>query len=313
MTMSRSGYKLFITLTTTFVLLFSIITNGCQCNRQDTSNDPTPWPKMPVSDFPPNLNTDIEVWGYDEQRKDEKTWEDRLFNNLKKSIAWNLLKKKPDISSMAEIPAGPAMLGFETDGAIPKVDVPSFYIDLNVVTRKEYRKCVDERLCLPMVRHRCDEYFDVPELPALVTPKQAERYCLYVGKRLPTEEEWEKAARGTDGRLYPWGNDPPTAEHANICGHKCIMEWADKEWKDEYPYLNPVGMFTKGNSPYGLNQPCGNVKEWTSTTEKLKEHEFIARGGSWYSDPPELLCTYRQVWRPGTRLDDKSVRCAYNK
>lgn len=283
---------------------------GCQCNKE-RPEEPTLRPK--VITMEPSANADIEIWGYEISNRDEDDWQNKLFQNQKKSIDWKLPKKAPDLAGMVEIPAGPAKLGFETNGAIPKVEVPTYYIDINVVTRIEYQKCVDEKLCLPMVRHRCDEYYDNPDLPALMTPKQAERYCLYLGKRLPSEEEWEKAARGTDGRLYPWGNEPPTDRHANICGNKCIMEWADKKWKDGFPYLNPVGMFTKGNSPYGLNQPCGNGKEWTSTTEKLKENEFIARGGSWYSDINELLCTYRQIWTPGTRLDDKSVRCAFSK
>ena len=77
--------------------------------------------------------------------------------------------------------------------------------------------------------------------------------------------------------------------------------------------INPIGLFAKGNSPYGLNQPCGNVKEWVKAEEKLPEHHYIARGGSWYSDINELRVTYRQYYRPEVRLDDKGVRCAVSK
>ena len=144
---------------------------------------------------------------------------------------------------------------FEDERPARKVNLPAFEIDRHEVTAKEYRRFTEA------TRHRTPSGWlngtypsgtgDYPVVD--VDWYEASDYCRWAGKRLPTEEEWEKAARGTDGRLYPWGNvfDPA---HANIAPDPAISG---------RPV--PVGGYPSGKSPYGVDDMIGNVWEWTDS------------------------------------------------
>jgi formylglycine-generating enzyme required for sulfatase activity len=186
------------------------------------------------------------------------------------------------------------------------VYLDEFEIDKYEVTYARYQNCVDAGVCASP-RHAGES----PDHPVLVTWEQAQAYCQWVDKRLPTEAEWEKAARGDDGRIYPWGN----------------------EWKPSYLKIyyenrefetTPAGRYPKGASPYGALDMAGNAPEWVSDQYRAypggrlaeksiyADGPFVWRGGYHVNvvtlDPPELH--YRVADRfPGDKQSQNGLRC----
>jgi serine/threonine-protein kinase len=195
--------------------------------------------------------------------------------------------------SMRLIPAGEFTMGSDDTGDVGSrpargVFLDAFYIDKFEVTNENYDACVYAVECRRPQQGGSatrNTYFANPvyaNFPVLyVDWKMANAYCEWRGARLPTEAEWEKAARGTDARLYPWGNTEPDCSLANHVG--CVAD------------TTPVDQHENGQSPYGVYGMSGNVWEWTSTLFKGYPYkaddgredpdalgERIARGGSWH-------------------------------
>lgn len=186
-------------------------------------------------------------------------------------------------ANMALIPAGPFAYGEE--GKEQRLSLPAFLMDLYEVTEAEYAKVRPHDYPADKTNHPIVD----------VSWYDAKRFCESVGKRLPTEQEWEKAARGANGRTYPWGNtyDPKKVNAENRFGG-----------------TTPVGQFPNGKSPYGLYDMAGNVWEWTSSDYDSSGQWKVLRGGSWGSKPRYVRSAYRNYRTPARRLDYGGVRCA---
>jgi iron(II)-dependent oxidoreductase len=167
--------------------------------------------------------------------------------------------KSINYSEMVTVPAGKFIAG--KIYAKQEVTLPAFQIDKYEVTNEQYAKVAKV--------HTGHEYSsDEAHQPAVfVSQVEAEAYCKAVGKRLPSGNEWEKAARGTDGRLYPWGND---------YDESAVVSKETAEGK-----VAEVGTREKGKSPYGAMDMAGNVWEWTTDYDG---RYVILRGGSFYEE-----------------------------
>jgi len=162
-----------------------------------------------------------------------------------------------DGAPMVEVPGGK----FKSGPDLHEVEVKSFKIDKFEVTNAQYKKFKSDFMAP-------DGKDDHPAVE--ISYFDAEAYCKAQGKRLPTREEWEKAARGEDGRLYPWGNefDPDAANTA-----------------DGGPGdTTPVGSYEKGKSPYGAMDMSGNVWEWVDAWNTNDKRYRIQLGGSYFDD-----------------------------
>ena len=151
---------------------------------------------------------------------------------------------------------------------------------------------------------------DKPDHPVVqVSARDAAAFCAWAGLRLPSETEWEFAARGSDGRRYPWGDEAPeqgAGTRANFGAVACCAPDA----ADGYRTTAPVGSYARGASPFGLLDMAGNVWEWTASRFPGKPHDVALRGGGWGNNPYCLRVSYRHGNPPDIGLDMVGFRCA---
>ena len=187
---------------------------------------------------------------------------------------------------MVRVPAGEFLYGDKKE----QKTLPEFWIDQTPVTNAEYARFVADTNHKPPSHwsgKKPDEKIAAHPITN-VSWRDAEAYAQWAGKRLPTEEEWEKAARGPDGRKYPWGDEPPTKERCNFGGN--------------VGGTTPVGHYSpQGDSPYGCEDMSGNVWEWTASD--YDQSRKVLRGGSWYING-ELV---RAASRDGFSLDERGL------
>lgn len=224
---------------------------------------------------------------------------------------------------MVEIPAGEFAMGsdgvraLEDERPMHRVWLDRFSMDLHEVATAQYAEfLIATQRPAPWQWNSVDlsQSHDRPVIG--VDWSDADAYCRWKGKRLPTEAEWEKSARGTDGRLYPWGDQFPGKDLANFAlGARFSYSQV----------LLPVLSYEQGKSPYGLLHMAGNVWEWVQDWYVVNYYEVsparnpqgpgngqfkVLRGGSW-SDLPKYLLTYgRFKLPPETRNSYTGFRCA---
>lgn len=201
-----------------------------------------------------------------------------------------------DGATYVYVPAGPFLMGAPEDDTVgysdekpqATVETGGYWIQQTEVTNAEYQRCVEEQGCKPLSTSQWQDpkYADFPV--ALIW-SQANDYARWAGGHLPTEAEWEKACRGTDGRLFPWGNQDPAGDLANVMGQQ-----GD---------LMAVGSFPAGASPYGALDMAGNVDEWVSS--KLMDYPYAADDGR-----EDLAGDEHRIFRGGMYLDmSRDARC----
>ena len=158
------------------------------------------------------------------------------------------------------------------------VTLDSFWIDRTEVTNAQYRDCVEAGVCTPPTSsisgtrenyYKSSDYDDYPVVN--VKWHQAREYATWVGGRLPTESEWEYAARGTTGRLYPWG-DVFDGTRLNFCDVNCTEDRRTLDYDDGYALTAPVGSYPLGSSWCGAQDMSGNVSEWTQSLRMPYEY-----------------------------------------
>ena len=220
---------------------------------------------------------------------------------------------------MVNVPAGAFPMGCDSSRASERprhlVSVAAFAIDATEVTARDYDACVLARACKPAGTQSsegtlCNDARTKPDHPAnCVDWDDAHAFCAWSGKRLPTEEEWEYAARGSDERAYPWGDAFPVAGDA-----KTVNAFGDG---DGFAGTSPVASFDAGRSPFGVYDMAGNVWEWTDSAwsddyASPREYDLkVVRGGGFGSSSPALLrTTARGSHRASFRDAHLGFRCA---
>ena len=245
----------------------------------------------------------------------------------------------PAHDEMVRIPAGTFLMGSDRKvdrNAYPaefpqrKVYLDAYEIDKYEVTTVQFLKFVLASNRDPLIDWQYDGgnfQETMASHPVMhVSWFDADAYCKWAGKRLPTSAEWEKAARGEDGRIFPWGNEPAGLSRANFGRTGLSGPVRDRpERLLLYPPIISVDKYENGASPYGVFQMAGNVAEWTADwydpnyykkapdrnpkgPEKGTQRAF--RGGGWIDSTPTVRPAQRNGTEPNTKMNWLGFRCA---
>ena len=230
-------------------------------------------------------------------------------------------------AEMLFVPSGEFVMGSDAFDSAPnekpltRITLSHFYMSRHLVTNAEY-----EQFDPAHSRKRAAGAGDRHPV-VYVSSLEAIKYCQWLTTRerrkyrLPTEAEWEYAARGTDGRKYPWGNHERRGDLANFADKNTVFAWSDRDVSDGYAESSPVGAFPAGVSPFGMQDMAGNVWEWCLDyfeayrgTPKVNPKGATSgakrsyRGGSWKSRFNSLRTTTRGSNVPSYSCNDLGFR-----
>ncbi len=242
--------------------------------------------------------------------------------------------------SMVRFEGGIAAIGndlWPEESPAHEVTLAPYRLDATEVTVRAYTACVDDGVCTAAITGgHCNYGVSDRALHPIncVTFDQAAAYCRWAKKRLPTEKEWEHAARlhydakAEKGKtdLFPWGAGAPTKQRANVCGTECAAYFKRHgktlppmfDDDDGFPLTAPVGSFRDGATPEGLFDMAGNVWEWTSSPycaypdERCgHDREMVVRGGGFETHQPRTLeATSREALGRSEATETTGLRCA---
>lgn len=240
----------------------------------------------------------------------------------------NLRISHIDQMSQVFVPAGDFKMGSEIENNINEfpehiVYLDAFWIDQTEVTNDQYQQCVIAGACSPpsdFSNYQRADYYNNKEYESFpvsfVSWFQAKEYCEWAGRRLPTEAEWEKASRGTEGFDYPWGNEAPSYELLNYKG--------TAGQKNPLAGTTKVGSYKHGASPYGAMDMAGNVNEWVADWYDQYFYEQspysnpqgppdgdrrVVRGGDWDTYDSVIRSSYRLSAYPDFESSNIGFRC----